>query len=296
MAKIDIDQKTGQPVEGSAPKPASTNGEARPKFRVAVDWAIDLSIADHGGHCGICSWASVWRNASTDQARAGLGQHIRRKHRDTIVDLYDNQTLSLATTIGDDAPILEADINVDTDELLAVAGISQIDQLDRTDMLAIPEALRSEADLNGDVFYWKRPEEVDHLKSQGARVLELKGSIGDQQPSSEDGILRSRELVCMVIPHELAAQRRAQKDARVTDQLNARAEEIQTKRDEYERKTYDYLRSEKNLDHQQARQVSRALTQRRVREGEPTDIGMSIADHATPGRGQAPQQISSKSY
>lgn len=240
---------------------------AKPKFTVAVDWAVEFSISKFDGACGICTWRP-WDGSSGDEIKRLLASHIRRKHRDSIIELYDAQTLDLST-LRVPAPPADSD-----NELLAVAGISETRDLDRFDRLAVPPKIRHQAELEGAEFRWVRPERVDHFKWQGAEVVHLNGERGVMQPSTEDGILRANEMVCMKMPFELLQIRERRKQQASDSGLNARAEEIQAKRDEYEKKAYEILRKD-GKDHQTALQVARALTQRRRRE---SNLGMTIRD------------------
>jgi hypothetical protein len=235
------------------------------KFKLAVDWAVEESTKNHGGHCGVCAWRP-WEHNSPKQAANSLTKHIRSKHRDTIVDLYDREILDLST-------LRPAPPSLSEDELLAAAGLTDVQELDHFDYLAIPEDIRTRMDVDGSVPRWVRRGRVDHFTAQGARVVNLNnGKGGTRQGSTEDNILKTNELVCVELPHELALRRKQQKDSRINDQLNARAEEMRTTRDEHEKRTYDYLRSERNLDHQQAKQVTQALTTRRTREEERSGV------------------------
>ena len=247
------------------------------KFKSAVNWATEKSLKEFSGHCGICDWQSAWKHKSKNEEKTALSAHIRRRHQDSIVELFDAQVLNLS----DLAPIPVPE-NLPKDDLLAVAGISDSTQLDRTDLLAIPDSIRKKAEENGETFYWKRAEEVENLKSQGAKLVYTDGHEGVHQHSTENGVLRTRELVCMALPHELSQARRRQKDARIPAQVNARAEEIRVHRDEFEKRTYDYLRSERNLDHSQAQRVTSAVMSRREREigQHSSNIGMTITDNA----------------
>jgi hypothetical protein len=225
-------------------------------FKDAVNWAADVSLELHGGRCGVCSW-TPWNLDEGKDTKEALSDHIRRKHRDTVVQLHEHEVLDLDALL----PKVEG-----ADDLMSVAGLSDVRQLDRTDLLAIPEPLRKEAEINGETFFWKRREEVDGIVEQGAVPVRLNGSMGDQQHSSEDGILRAREMVCVKVPFGLAQQRQIQKDNRVTDQLNARAEEIKIKNSDAEQKVYDHIRKERNLDKEQAERMTKAIMGRVDRE------------------------------
>jgi hypothetical protein len=225
-------------------------------FKDAVDWAAEVSVELHGGRCGICSW-SPWNLDDNKDSIEPLKEHIRRKHRDTIIQLHENEVLDLSA--------LKTEVE-DSDDLMSVAGLSDVRQLDRTDLLAVPAELRKEAEINGETFFWKRREEVDSIVEQGAVPVRLNGSMGDQQHSTEDGILKAREMVCVKVPFGLAQQRRIQKDDRVTDQLNARAEEIKIKNSDAEQKVYDHIRKERNLDKEQAERMTKAIMGRVDRE------------------------------
>lgn len=253
------------------------NKEKKSIFRESVEWAAELSMAEHAGSCGICAWRSAFKYPSKDEQKEALERHVRRRHKESVVELHETGQLELSNISAPSAPVGGSN---DSD-LLAVAGIAQVEQLDRTDLLSIPSAIRKKAEVNGETFYWKRKEEVEQLKSQGARLVYTDGHNGANQHSSENGILTCRELVCMALPHELTTERKRQKAARLNDQLNSRAEEIRVSRDDYEKRTYDYLRSDRNLDHQQAERISKSLSNRRRRdESAGSNLGMSITDNA----------------
>lgn len=266
---VTIPKKATSAVEATTSEPSAPPATSKSKFSAAVDWATELSIKSHASACGICTWRP-WDLGSEGETRRALAAHIRRKHRDSIVDLFERQTLNLSTLVT------PGDAN---DELLAAAGITETNDLDRYDRLAIPPAIRHQAELDGAEFRFVRKDRVDHFKYQGAEVVHLNGERGVVQPSTEDGILRANEMVCMRIPHELLKKREAQKEARLNSQLNSRAEEIQVKRDAYEKQTYDILRKD-GKDHQTALQVARALTSRRNRERgrSESNLGMTIRD------------------
>tara|TARA_R110000751_G_scaffold106288_2_gene202296 strand:- start:2488 stop:3279 length:792 start_codon:yes stop_codon:yes gene_type:complete len=234
-----------------------------PKFRKAVDWAMAQSIENHGTDCGICGW-KPWSHNKEQSLQA----HITRKHRSTIIDLYDNQVLNLS----DLSPANPSD---DDNELFATAGITRVEDLDRHDFLAVPQAIKDKIEGDGGVGRWVRDDRLEHFKNQGATITQ--GAHGTNQPSSENGALRTNELTHVTMPHELAERRSRQKEARVNDQLVARAEEIEKTKDKYEKKTYDYLRKERGLDHGKAGQVAKALAGRRQREGGDGN-GLRITD------------------
>ena len=212
-----------------------------PKFRKAVDWAMAQSIENHGTDCGICGW-KPW------------------SHNKEVLNLSD---LSPANPSDDD------------NELFATAGITRVEDLDRHDFLAVPQAIKDKIEGDGGVGRWVRDDRLEHFKNQGATITQ--GAHGTNQPSSENGALRTNELTHVTMPHELAERRSRQKEARVNDQLVARAEEIEKTKDKYEKKTYDYLRKERGLDHGKAGQVAKALAGRRQREGGDGN-GLRITD------------------
>ena len=234
-------------------------------FKRAVDWATEESLVLHGGVCGICTWRP-WNQGTEEQTKSSLSQHIRRKHRDTILELHEKEQLDLSS--------MRAPMSASDDDLLAVAGLEDVRQLDRFDLLEIPEDLKKQAEVDGETFIWKRRDEVSSLARQGGQVVK---GVGPQQHSTEDGTLKARELVLMKVPFEVVQARREQKDARIDRQLKARAEEVKTAMDNYEKATYDHLRSQRNLDHTTAKQVTRAMMQRRSREGS-SGLGISVTD------------------
>jgi DNA-directed RNA polymerase subunit RPC12/RpoP len=273
---------TGDKIEPKEQPKAEPPAEDKSQFRQAVEWAAARSHEEHAGECGICSWRSLYKPRKKEDQLEAIERHIRRRHGDTIVELFKEQTFDLSASTPAPLPT-----RTNENDLLEVAGIADVEQLDRTDLLHIPDETRRKAELNGETFYWKRPEEVKHLKAQGARVVYTDGIDGQQQPSSEDGVLRARELVCMVLPHEVATQRRRQKEQRINDQLQARAEEVRQSRDEYEKNTYDYLRSERNLDHNQAERISQKLSQRRQREAGNGSSGSNLGISVTTNQGRS---------
>tara|TARA_R110000787_G_scaffold31886_1_gene84394 strand:- start:6229 stop:6975 length:747 start_codon:yes stop_codon:yes gene_type:complete len=235
---------------GGTPKRVDADDMNVPKFRSAVQWVLDASLKGDG-HCAICRWEPWPHNKEQS-----LQKHIEKKHRSSVVELFDNQVLDLS----DLQPTPPAD---NEDELLATAGITGIEDLDRHNWLDVPDEIRDRNDMNGAVGLWAREDNIDKYKSQGAVVTQ---ATGRHQGSTEDGALRVNELVHMTFPHELAEKRRRQKSGRINDQNVARAEEKQQIMDKYEQRTFDYLRKERGLDSQKAGQLAKALEGRRRRE------------------------------
>ena len=265
-ASVDV-----QTVDKTPKTKASAPEDTRSKFAQAVDWAVDESIAHHGSICGICQWGP-WKYTKKNQIRRSLLRHVRDRHRETIIDLFDKQVLSLASLLP-----VPSDAE---DELLAVAGLSEVQDLDHYDRLAIPKSIRAKADVDGDVFRWVREDRVQHFTSQGADTVQLNGERGVVQPSTENNILRANEMVCVKMPHRLAENRRQQKESRLNESLNARAEEMAVKRDAYEGDVQDYLVKNRNLAPEQARRIAQSLSGRREREGgDPaSNLGITVSD------------------
>ena len=230
---------------------AKTKDTNVPKFRQAIDWAVAKSVKE-GGRCGVCDWEPWPHNKEQS-----LAKHMRSKHRGSIVDLFEMQVLDMAE-------LKPAEPGVSDDELLATAGISDIDELDKHNYLAIPTVVSQQIEEDGASGRWITEDRIEHFKQQGATLTQYNGT-DLKHGSGEAGHLRANELYHVTIPHELAQRRHSLKRSRVDEQLRARGEEERSIRDDYEKKTYDYLRGERNLDHTKASQVARALTQRRER-------------------------------
>ena len=245
--------------------------DTRSKFEIAATWVYEKSLeASKSGRCGVCGF-EPWPH---DKEKSLLN-HIRRRHKDTLVELYDHQVMNLS----DLSPTPPSE---NENEMLAAAGITDVQDLNRFDFLAVPERIKSRIEETGSTGRWVRSDRVDHFKAQGAIVTRVEGSEGGaKQPSTESGNLRSNEMVHITMPHEVARNRRNFKASRITEQLNARSEEVQQTRDKYEKRVYDHLRKERNLDHSKASQVANALVNRRTREaGEVGDPGISIQDQS----------------
>jgi|6_EtaG_2_1085325.scaffolds.fasta_scaffold07533_4 hypothetical protein len=259
-----VDANAVKAGSGGTPVLSNPSDPNVPKFRKAVDWALTESMENHNAVCGICGW-EPWPHNKEQSLR----RHITRKHRSSIIDLFDHQVLSLSEL----APATPSE---DDDELFSTAGITRIEDLDRIDRLAVPQRIKDQIEMDGAAGRWVRADRIEHFKNQGAVLTK---GVGEHQPGSADGTLRTNELTHVTIPHELAEKRHRQKKQRINDQLSARAEEQEQKKDEYEKRTYDYLRKERNLDNTKAMQVARALTGRRQREsGDGGDMGLVARD------------------
>ena len=269
--KPELKVENETPVVDTPKTEPSASADTRSKFAQAVDWAVDESIAHHGSICGVCQWPP-WKYTKKEQIRRTLLRHVRDRHRETIIDLFDKQVLSIASLLP-----VPSDAE---DELLAVAGLSEVQDLDHYDRLAIPKSIRAKADIDGDVFRWVREDRVQHFTSQGADTVQLNGERGVVQPSTENNVLRANEMVCVKMPHRLAESRRLQKESRLNESLNARAEEIAVKRDAYEGEVQDYLVKNRNLAPEQARRIAQSLAGRRDREGgDPaSNLGITVSD------------------
>ncbi len=257
--------------EATKTNPETEIEDNESKFRKAVRWATDESMKNHQGLCGICSW-KPWSYGSAKETKNSMRQHIQRRHKNSIVELYDHGVLDLRS-------IQPAPPSKSSDELLATAGVSDVEELDRYNYLEVPTEISRRLEEDGSTGRWVRQDRIDHFKRQGAKVVGLNGTKGGaKQPSTEDNTMRTNELVYMEIPHELAGKRQKLKESRIVEQLNSRAEEVREAQDEYTKRTVDYLVRERNLDMNRAKQVARALASRRESEEAAQGPGMMIKD------------------
>jgi hypothetical protein len=224
------------------------------QFEEAVAWAVKASMK--AAQCKICNF-----RAFPHKPEASLRAHIQKKHQLTIVDLFEADSFDLSK-LADDSP------EDGEDPLLHAAGIVEQVVPERYNYLRVPEGIKREIEVQGARGRWVRKDRVEYFKALGATTTRLQdGEEGAKQPSTEDGILRTQELTHMTMPHKMVRARVKQRAERMQDQLNARAEEQTIIQDEHEKRTYDYLRTQENYDHQKASQVARALSSRRKREG-----------------------------
>ena len=222
------------------------------EFATAVDWAVDESQEV----CRICDFRPPFAN----NFKRSIATHIRSKHRDTIVELYQAKKFDLSE-LREDPPMEDGD-----DPLLHAAGIVQDAVPEQYNYLRVPRRITEDLERHGAVGRWVRKDELDFFKSQGAVLTQLNGDeSGAKQNSSEGGVLRSNELTHVTMPHAMVRTRDAYKKSRINDQNQNRAEELTKNKSDHEKRSYDLLRQEGH-DPQHASQVARALESRRVRE------------------------------
>tara|TARA_R100000306_G_C4337640_1_gene123573 strand:+ start:34 stop:834 length:801 start_codon:yes stop_codon:yes gene_type:complete len=228
------------------------------------EWAMAQS--PDGQTCPLCL---TYKSPTPD--KRGLTQHLRLKHATDLPKAYKEQTMDIERR---SESALEAEAkeamqpDSDLKELMETAGIGFQDDLTHINMLEINPEYKSKVEKDGSKFKWVSDRNLPHWKRQGASDVTI-NDMGDQgyaQASSEDGKVKTGDLNLLRVPSALVNKRAAINTRKADTQLQARAEDVEKTRDEHEKATYDFLRSEKNLDHNVASQVARALTSRRQRE------------------------------
>jgi len=240
------------------------------KVSEAAKWALDKG---DGKNCPFCAWQA---NASSD--RRALSMHMRGSHKTRLVAAHEQNTLE--PEVRNDPIVSET-----TADVLEAVGITQVDELDRFNYLAIPEHLKAQAKAEGAYLRWVAPRNVGHNKNLGAsevRISEMEAE-GVKQASTETGVVTTGEMRLMRFPERLAKQRRELKASRVDTQLRARGEEMQKSQSDAEKILYDHYVKEVGLDHTRAMQVARAQAGRAQRESARADgrdprQGLTIRD------------------
>ena len=224
------------------------------------EWAFAQS--PDGQTCPLCL---TYTSPTPD--KRGLTQHLRLKHAEDLPKAYAQQSVD----IGDESETQVSETAQNEKELKALmdsAGINFQDDLTHIDMLEIHPDYRKMVEQDGTKFKWVSDRNLPHWKRQGANEVTVNemGAQGYAQASSEDGKVKTGDLNLLRVPSALVDKRAKINTRKADNQLQARAEDVEKARDEHEKSAYDYLRSEKNLDHNVASQVARALTSRRQRE------------------------------
>tara|TARA_Y100000590_G_scaffold157767_1_gene181231 strand:- start:19 stop:657 length:639 start_codon:yes stop_codon:yes gene_type:complete len=173
----------------------------------------------------------------TDKPKDGaLGAHLRMKHPAKTLKAHEQATMDpnlVPESLPERAPTLA--------EAKEMAGLSEINELDKFDILFVEEGIRRECDTEGASLRWSSPEKAEYWKQQGGEVVHLKKEGRDRslRPDTEDGTTRTRELVLLKFPQQARSIFQSRRQKKTDDQLSSRLEDVQKKRSKMAQVVYD---------------------------------------------------------
>jgi len=259
-----MNDKNNPPVAEKTPEEA---------YKEARDWCVTQGLKLDPPGCPFCGWEP----ALEANGQAAIAIHLGRVHREGVLTAHHTKSFDdLRQPDPEPADVYEA------------MGVTMETDFDRPDYLAVPRALKQRATSEGAVLRWASPENVARYKNMGARVVPLDHGPGARQPSTEDGIVRTNEMVLMKFPQELADERRHFRRSRIDQTVVSRMEDMDKAMEGQEKAAYDYLRRHQNMDHQQASQIARAVAGRTGRDAlqyghEDRHEGLHIVDSRQKG-------------
>ena len=199
---------------------------------------------------------------------ATIQNHWLDKHRKHLEMTHFNPEL------GWDAYAIMTDLKKMKDEEAATSkeGLEVLDELDKYDILYLPEEMRHRANVEGGKFHWARPDRVQRYKDQGMHVVsvndpkwsEKKGKLRrslKHDHNREDSTMRANEMVAIYVPPVLYKDRERLKRARVAARGNPAAsqEARQTEIGDVGKRAYEYYKSKQNQSHDEAMRMARQV-------------------------------------
>lgn len=221
----------------------------------SIDWVAD-QCPD-----GACPFDGARSNHDTDAAAAqkALRQHLKARHQFACVSAYQQKTLS--PNLAAPPPQVEEEESVEDGDFWAMGGFQRVDEIDRPNALYVANHLNKRARGEGASLRWASPDRVARYRDMGAVAVPLKESIdpGMRQGSTEDGVVKSNEMVLMYFPPQLTEKRRRQKARLIEKSLYARKEDMNNIREGAAKKIMDEM-TKRGIDTETASQVARAIT------------------------------------
>jgi hypothetical protein len=269
----DFDLTTGQSQQATpsnAPSGALSKEDAY--LEEALQWCWANLETDHTGNRP-CPWCGTdFFLGKEDEFQVALRNHWMNKHRAHLEQTHFHRDL------GWDAYAIQAEIKALKDEQEEAArsheGLEVLDELDRYDILYLPEHMRNKAENEGGKFHWARPDRVQRYKDQGMQVVDMnspkwsmekdrKGKPKGMrhQHSTEDSAVRANELVAVYVPPVLKRDRDRLRRARINARGNPAASQEAKQGDvsDIGKRAYGYYKNKRNLTHDEAMRMARQV-------------------------------------
>ena len=245
--------QTTTPAPSSVKAQANAANEAKDKSKAtndsadierALDWATAQS--EDGHTCPICGH----RHILEGKPQAGkLRNHMSRVHLFRVIAGFERGSL-------DETPQKLEKV----DSIIEATGeLEVVDEGDSFDMLYVPKSIKNRATRDGGGVRWVAPRNIDRNKDQGWEIVQREDndSTPHQQQSSEDGSVRTNEMVLMKAPAQLRERMDAMQARKNENNLASRKEDFDRKLDSHARSVYDTA-VRHGADASQARNLARA--------------------------------------
>lgn len=236
----------------------STQGKAKSvelddtqRLEAALRWVCDQAEPAHV--CPICGWQAVLEGKGSS-ARDPLFSHVAQKHQFRAVESFLSRTL--------DPPVDSSEY--EGHPIYADGQFWVDDSYDEFNALAIPKKLKRKLKAEGYGHRWAAPRNVQRYLDMGYQLVRRSEVPNDEMEllnpsnSSEDGTVRTNELVLLKAPERLRERLKAAKERLANASLLTRQEDRDKKMGEIAQKAYD-VALRRNLDKQQAQNIARAI-------------------------------------
>jgi len=247
------------------------NDQEKVLLENALRWVKVEMIEGGMDSCPFCTWTP--QAGATEDA---MDKHFLSKHPFTITVAYQQKSLQPELRSDDELQVIEEER-----DFMKKAGLEQVEDLDRVDLLFVPDRLKREIAQRGGVRRWVRGDRrLQQCLARGAKLVERGEDDLPFQASTEDTTVRANEMFLIEWPAERAALLRRQKEQRTQEGLEARAEDLKHLQTSIEKKVYDSMLS-MNYDKERAAQVARAVAsgQGNWKAGsEAAHTGITVAD------------------
>jgi len=238
----------------------------------ALQWCWANLETDHTGNRP-CPWCGTdFFLGKEDEFEVTMHNHWLDKHRGHLDQTHFHPDL------GWDAYAIQMELTKLKDEQEAAAknqeGLEVLDELDRYDILYLPEEMRHKAEVEGGKFHWARPDRVQRYKDQGMDVVDMNSSKWSMekdrkgkpkgmkhQHSTVDSTVRANEMVAVYVPPVLKKDRDRLRRARINARGNPAASQEAKQGDvgDVGKRAYEYFKNTKNQTHDEAMHMARKV-------------------------------------
>ena len=234
-------------------KPRKDKSKEAEVLDQALEWATD--VAPSKADCIFCGWQRAIPEKTEGNS---LKKHIRMSHQAQVVLCFMQQDVNAFSKLMSGEVEAVAPEAQEPEEDFEAAGDLEITDLGGWDALFVPAKIRRKYESEGAKIYWANPKNIARYENQGLRLAEMPPGVRmPNQHSNEGSMVKTGEMVLMVVPREVRERRQALRDRKVDNQLMARKEELFNTLQASEKDIFDKCKA-KGMSSDAAMKIARA--------------------------------------
>jgi hypothetical protein len=186
----------------------------------ALDWSE--AQAEDGKTCPFCGWLPAYDSKHKD---ASLRNHLRNRHLFQMIEAFLRGSVDPPTSDPD--PVQGS-------------GLEVVDSYEWANPLHINPTLKRRVTADGSRLIWINAQDVQRRRDEGWELVKAEGEeLVNLDNSTEDGHVRTNEMILMRLAPRVIAKRDARKAREREAALMTRKEQFEQRIEGHARAVYD---------------------------------------------------------